>query len=204
MRQRKAALIIGGMALCVLMVGAAPKSEPAFGAYLGSSFSIGKEFIDMTSGGHTANHYQPGFVLGLYGQHDFSDDFGLQLSVAYQRFSNEWSFHYFDRHDEGKESLGGVSVSLNGAFMVARSAMNEFYFLAGLGFLSSSFANLGALFQVCGGIGGKFRLMPGSSTKVNLGAVLHHVMYSYGKARNAEYVRLQAGLEFRLRDRGQR
>jgi hypothetical protein len=64
--------------------------------------------------------------------------------------------------------------------------------------LSSSFENLGALFQVCGGIGVKLRLAPGSSTKVNLGTVLHHVMYKYGKARHADYVRLQAGLEFRL------
>jgi hypothetical protein len=198
MRNRKVALFIGVLALSSLMAGATPKSELIFGVYLGSSFSIGKEFIDMTSGGHKDNHYQPGFVLGLYGQHDFSDEFGLQLSVACQRFSNEWDFHYFDRAESGKDSLGGVSVSLNGVLTAARSAMSEFYFLAGLGFLSSSFENLGALFQVCGGIGGKLRLKPGSSTKVNLGALLHHVMYSYGKARHADYVRLQAGLEFRL------
>jgi hypothetical protein len=198
MRKRKVALIIAGLALCVLTVGAAPKSEPAFGVYLGSSFSIGSKFIDMTSGGHMDNHYQPGFVLGLYGQHDFSDDFGLQLNVACQRFSNEWDFHYFDRDESGTDSLGGVSVSLNGVLTAARSAMSEFYFLAGLGFLSSSFEYLGALFQVCGGIGVKLGLAPGSSTKVNLGAVLHHVMYKYGKARHADYVRLQAGLEFRL------
>lgn len=198
MNQRRIAWIIGALVLCVPKAGAAPRSEMIFGVYLGSSFSLGNEFIDMTSGGHTTHHYMPGFALGMYGQHDFSPAFGLQLNIAYQHVADEWSFHYFDRSEEGKDSLAGVSVSLNGVVTAARSAMSEFYFLGGMGILGSSFENLGALFQVCGGIGGKLRLKPGSPTKVNLGAVLHHVMYSYGRARHADYVRLQAGLEFRL------
>jgi hypothetical protein len=198
MRHLKTALIMGMLVLCVLPAGAASKPGLVFGIHSGWSFNIGKIFIDMNSGGHTDNHYLPNFCVGLYGQYDFSPRFGLQLSVACQNFSNRWRFHYYDRFEEGEESLAGLSVTLNGVATVARSAMSEFYLLAGGGFLKSSFLNLGTLLQVCAGPGVKLRLKPGSSTMANFGALLHHVMYKYGKARHADYVRLQAGLEFHL------
>ncbi len=193
--------LIGLLALLVLPAGAEQKQRQSFGVYTGWSFGLGKVFIDMTSGGHTENHYKPKYILGIYLQHDFSDSFGLQLNMNYQNCSNQWEFNYWERHEEGTESLGGFSISLNGITTVSRSAMTEFYFLGGIGIFTGAFENLGALIQFSAGTGVKLRVRPGSRTSVNLAAVFHHLMYKYGRARNADYLRLQAGLEFILKNR---
>ena len=202
--RRKCVLLIGLLALSVLSAGAEQKHKQSFGVYSGWSFGLGKVFIDMTSGGHTSNHYKPRYILGIYFQHDFSESFGLQLNMNYQNCSNQWEFNYWERHEEGTESIGSLSLSLNGITTVSRSAMTEFYFLGGIGILNGDFENLGSLIQFSAGTGVKLRVRPGSRTFVNLALVFQHLMYKYGKPRSADYLRLQAGLEFPLMDKQDR
>lgn len=194
-------LAIGVLALAVHAAGAGKETRAAFGVFSGTSTSLGGKFIDMNSGGHTDNHYLPNFILGAYFQYDFNSDFALQLSGNFQNCTNEWSFHYWDRDESGRESVGAFSVSLNGIYFLSRSPMARFYFLAGAGFLAGSFENLGALIQLAFGPGVNLRLKRGSPTSFNLAAIAHPVLYSYGKARQAFYLKLQAGLEFELRGR---
>lgn len=194
-------LICGLLALAVHAAGAGQRPGAAFGVYSGMSTSLGGKFIDMNSGGHIDNHYLPRFILGAYFQYDFSDGFALQLSANYQNFSNEWEFHYWDREASGLESVGAFSVSLNSIFTISRSPMSGFYLLAGAGFLSSSFENLGALFQLALGPGVSLRTKRGSPASLNLAAVMHPVLYRYGEARQAFYLKLQAGIEIKLGDR---
>jgi hypothetical protein len=188
--------LIGLLALSIFPAGAEQKQRRSFGVYSGWSFGLGKVFIDMNSGGHTDNHYMPNFILGAYLQHNFSGSFGLQLNINYQKCSNQWEFNNFDRHEEGTDSIGSFSFSLNGITTVSRSAMTEFYFLGGIGIFAGDFENLGSLIQFSAGTGVKLRVRPGSRTSVNLATVFHHLMYNYGRPRNADYLRLQAGLEF--------
>jgi opacity protein-like surface antigen len=197
----KCLTLVGLLVLLALPAGAAPEGKCAFGVYSGRSFGLGDVFIDMTSGGHTHNHYQPDFLLGAYFQHDFSESFGLQLDMNYQHCSNHWEFTYWERREEGTDSISCGSFSLNGIFTVSRSAMTQFYLLGGIGIFVGSFENLGSFIQCSGGTGGKLRVRPGSSTSLNLAAVFHHLMYKYGSARHADYLKLQAGLEFLFKDR---
>ncbi len=199
--RKKCALLIGLLTLSVLPAGAGPKQRQSYGFYTGMSVGLGKVFIDMTSGGHTDNHYMPNFILGLYLQHNFSDSFSLQLNMNYQNFTNQSEFNYWERHEESTESIGGFSISLNGITTVSRSAKSEFYLLGGIGILAGAFENLGSLIQISAGTGVKLRVSPGSRTSVNLAAVFHHLMYTYGRARSADYLRFQAGLEFLLKNR---
>jgi hypothetical protein len=189
------------LALSIFQTGAEQKQKQSIGIYTGWSFGLGDVFIEMNSGGHTNNHYTPNFILGAYWQHNFSESFGLQLNINYQNCSNHWEFSYWERHEEGTLSTESCSFSLNGVFNLSRSAMTQFYFLGGIGILANSFENLSSLIQLSGGTGVKLRIRPGSRTSVNLAAVFHHLLYKYGKDRHADYLRLQAGLEFLLKDK---
>lgn len=193
--------LVGLLALFVLPAGAERKPKQSFGVYTGMSVALGDEFVSMNSGGHTDNRYTPNFILGIYLQHNFSDSFGLQLNMNYQNISNHWEFNYWDRHDEMTESIGGLSLSLNGIATVSRSVKSEFYLLGGFGIFAGGFENLGALIQLSAGAGTRLPVKPGSSTSVNLAVVFHHLLYKYGHARSADYLRLQAGLEFLLKNR---
>jgi hypothetical protein len=197
----KCVLLIGLLALFVFPAAAEQKQKLSFGVYSGWSLSLKKIFIDEAPGGHTFTHYMPNFILGVYLQHDFSESFGLQLNINYQNCSNQWEFSYWERQEEGTESIGGFSFSLNGITTVSRSAMTEFYFLGGIGIFAGAFENLHSLIQFSGGTGVKLRVRPGSLTSVNLAAVFHHFFYKYGGASNADYLRLQAGLEFPFMDK---
>lgn len=194
-------LIAGLLAVALPAMGAGQEPRAALGIYSGMSTSLGGKFIDMNSGGHTDNHYLPNLILGAYFQYDFSRDFSLQLSANYQGITNEWDFHYYDRSEQGRETAGAFSVSLNWLFTISRSPMSRFYFLAGAGFLTGSFENLGALFQLAAGPGVSLRLKRGSLTSFNLAAIFHPVLYHYGEAKEAFYLKLQAGIEMLLKDR---
>jgi hypothetical protein len=97
-------------------------------------------------------------------------------------------------HDEGKESLGCFSFSLNGIATVSRSAMTEYYVLGGIGMFSGAFDYQKAFLQFSGGMGVKFGLRPGSGTFINVAVVFHDLLHKYGS-----YLKLQAGLEFPLK-----
>ena len=140
----------------------------------------------------------PRFIAGMYLQHDFSESFGLQLNINYQNCSNHWQFGYWDRYEEGTDSIGSYSFSLNGIATASRSAMTEFYFLGGIGIFTGPFDYRKSFLQFSAGTGVKLRVRPGSRTFVNLAAVWHHFFYHYGGASNGDYLRLQAGLELPL------
>ena len=129
-------------------------------------------------------------------QHNFDEWFGLQLNVNYQNCSNHWVFNYFDRHSTGTKSLTCLSFNLNGLVTINRSAMTEIYLLGGIGMFIGPFEYKTTFVQYSGGMGGKFRVKPGSHTSVNLAAIFHHFLYKYGGGNNADYLRLQAGIEF--------
>jgi hypothetical protein len=194
--RKKCALLIGLLVFSVLPAGAEKKQKQSVGIYSGWSFGLGDVFIDEVPGGHTFNHYMPNFILGVYVQHNFSGSLGLQLNINYQNCSNHWVFSYWERHEEGTESLGCFSFSLNGIATVSRSAMAEFYFLGGIGMFTGSFDYQQSFLQFSGGTGVKLRVRPGSRTSVNLAAVFQHLSYKFGGASAADYLRLQAGLEF--------
>jgi hypothetical protein len=187
------------LVLSIFQAGAEQKPEQSIGVYTGWSFGLGDVFIDTNDGGHTSNHYKPNFILGAYWQHNFSKSFGLQLNINYQNCSNHWKFHYWDQQEEGTDSKGSYSFNLNGIFNLSRSAMTQFYLLGGIGILAGTFENVGSIIQFSGGTGIKLRVKPGSLTSVNLAAVFHHLLYNSGRARHADYLRLQAGLEFLLK-----
>jgi hypothetical protein len=192
-------LLIGWLALAVRASGAVPQGRAWLGVYAGRSLSLGTTFIDMTSGGHTDNHYLPNFFLGAHFQYNFSRVFGLQLSVNYQNCSNDWDFHYWNRTEEGRESIGAFSLSLNGIVALHSTALSRFYLLAGAGFLSGSFQNLGVLFQLAGGFGARLYMKRGSPHAFHLAALLHPVFYKYGdKNLHPLYLKLQAGFEARI------
>ncbi len=197
----KCVLLIGLLVLFVLPAGAEQEQKMSVGIFSGWSFGLGKVFIDESPGGHTFNHYMPNFILGMYLQYNFPGFFSLQLKMNYQNCSNHWEFHYWDRHEEGKESLSSFSFSLNGIATVSRSAMTEFYFLGGIGMFSGPFDYRKSFLQFSGGTGIKFRVRPGSRTFVNLAAVFNHFLYKYGGASNGDYLKLQAGLEFPLKSK---
>jgi hypothetical protein len=194
--RKKCALLIGLLALLVLPAAAERKQKQSIGFYSGWSFGLGKIFIDEAPGGHTFTHYMPNFILGVYVQHNFSEAFGLQFNVNYQNCSNHWVFSYWDRHEEGSESLACFSLSLNGIATVSRSAMMEFYFLGGVGIFTGPFDYRRSFLQFSGGTGVKFRVRPGSRTFVNLAAVFHHLEFlKHSRDWHADYLRLQAGIE---------
>lgn len=197
--EMKCVLLIGLLILFVLPGGAELKQKNLIGVYTGWSFGLGDVFIDEAPGGHTFNHYMPNFIMGAYWQHNFFESFGLQLNINYQNCSNHWVFSYWERHEEGKESIGSFSFSLNGIATVSRSAMTEFYFLGGIGMFTGPFDYQRSFLQFSGGTGVKFRVRPGSRMFVNLAAVFHHFLYKYGGASNGDYLKLQAGLEFPLK-----
>ena len=197
-------LLAGWLALAVPLAGAGREPRAAYGVFSGTSLSLGKTFIDMNSGGHTDNHYLPHFIFGAYFQYALSEEFALQLNVNHQNVSNQWEFHYWDHTTRGKESLGAFSISLNGILTVSRTPMSRFYFLGGAGFLAGPFENLGALIQLAAGPGLCLRMKRGSPAFFNLAAIIHPVLYSYGRARQAVYLKLQAGVELELRDRKQK
>ena len=195
-------LLAGVLALSLRLAGDPPAAPAVLGIYVGPTMSLGSEFIEMTSGGHTSNSYTPNSALGAYLQFDLSPEFGLQLNLNYQSCTKRWEFHYWDGHTtRGKESLGAFSISLNGVFSVSRTPMSRLYFLGGLGFLVGSFENLGALLQMTFGSGVNMRLKRGSPSSFILAATLHPLFYSYGKPRTPVYLKLQAGIEMELRDR---
>ncbi len=196
---RLSCLFLIMLLLMVLPAGAEQKQKTFFGLYTGWSFALGEQFIDESPGGHTFNHYKPNLVLGGYVQHNFVDWFGLQLNVNYQNCSNHWFFVYFDRYDSGTTSLACLSFNLNGLVTLSRSAMTQVYLLGGIGMFTGPFDYKTTFVQFSGGIGGKFRVKPGSQTFVNLAAIFHHFLYKYGGGSNADYLRLQAGIEIPLR-----
>jgi hypothetical protein len=198
--RKKCVPLVALLVLFVLPAGAEQEQKQSVGFYTGWSFGLGDVFIDEAPGGHTFNHYMPNFILGVYFQHNFSGSLGLQLSINYQNCSNRWVFSYWERHEEGTESLGCFSFSLNGIAIADRSAMTEFYFLGGIGMFTGPFDYRKSFLQFSGGTGIKLRVRPGSQTSVNLAAIFQHFLYKYGGASNADYLRLQAGLEFPVMD----
>jgi hypothetical protein len=198
------ALLAGILALSLHLAGARSESPVSFGIYTGQSLSMGDEFIEMIAGGHTFNSYTPNFVLGVYFQFNLSPHFGLQLNMNHQNCTNRWEFHYWDRHDRGRKSLGAFSISLNGVVTASRTPMSRFYILGGAGFLAGSFENLGTLFQLTLGPGVNLRLKPGSPASFVLAATLNPLFYSYGKSRTPVYLKVQAGIEMELRERKQK
>jgi hypothetical protein len=195
-------LLIGLIALSASLAGAAPGHEASLGIYSGWSLSLDRVFIDMTSGGHTFNHYMPNFVLGAYLQYDLSGTFALQLNANYQRCSNDWTFSYWQRHEQGTGSASAYSIGLNAIVTVSRSAMSRLYLLGGAGLFAGSFENLGAMFQLAGGAGMRLRLKRGSPLSLNLAAIVHPLLYRYGEARQAFYLKLQAGIEIPFASNG--
>lgn len=194
-------LIAGMLALALPAAGADDEQKVAVGFYLGGAGSMATSFIDVTSGGHTRNRYTPNFLVGGYFQLDLSPAFGLQLSANYQGFTNRWEFHYWDMEDSGYDSAGAFSISLNGIITVGRSPMSSFYLLAGAGFLAGSFENIGGLLQLAGGAGVRMRLKRGSPAFLDLAAIIHPVIGAAGESDNPAYLKLQAGIGFKLSDK---
>ena len=194
--RKNCVLFIGMLVLFVFPAGASKKPKISIGGYGGWSFGLGEVFLDESPGGHTSNHYMPNFVLGVYGQWNFSEWFGLQLSANYQNCSKHWEFSTFDRFEEGDESVGSYSFSLNGVLNLVRSPMFKFYVLGGIGLFTGPFDYQRCFFQFCGGTGIKFRVQPEARMFVTLAALFHHFLYEYGGASNGDYLKLQAGLEF--------
>lgn len=189
---KKYALLVVMLVLFALPAAAGQKQKRLAGIYGGWSFSLGKRFLDDSPGGHTFNHYLPNYILGFYFQRDLSPWFGLQFNMNYQNISNQWDFYYNDRHSEGTESLAAFSFNLNGIAPFRRTALSEAYFLGGIGL----FIGPRSAVQLSGGAGVKLRVAPASRTVVNLAAVLHHLFSRHDGARGADYLRLQAGIEF--------
>jgi hypothetical protein len=202
--RKKCALLIGLLALLVLPAGAEQKQKNSNGVYTGWSFSLGEEFIEESPGGHTTNHYMPNLILGAYWQHNFSGLFGLQFNVNLQNCSDNSEFNYYNRHEEGMGFIGCFSFSLNGIATVSRTAMTEYYLLGGIGVFTGPFDYHKSFLQFSGGTGVKLRGRPGSRTSVNLAVIFHHLLYhnfQYDYSRHANYLRLQAGLEFLPKDK---
>jgi hypothetical protein len=200
--RKKCVLFIGLLALSVFQVGAERKPKESIGVYSGWSFGLGDVFIDEDPDGHTLTHYMPNFILGAYWQHDFSGSFGLPLNMNHQECSNHWEFNYWTRHEEGTESIESYTFSLNGVFNYGRSAMVQFYILGGIGIYTGAFDFGKSMAQFSGGTGVKLQVRPGSLTSINLAAVFHHLLRNkFGEAWHVDYFRLQAGLEFLLKNK---
>lgn len=198
-RTIKQALLIGLLFfLLPVFAAGAPGAEKnlqtAVGVFLGNSHSLGDKFIDVTSGGHTDNHYKPNFFFGAFFQVDLSPSFGLQLSVNSQRFVNSWKFHYWDRQEYGKDSSYAFALNLYGFFNLNNTAITRIYLLGGGGLLSGSFENLDDLWQLGGGGGARFRLKRGSPFSLDLAAIIHLLFVDYSQTSKPVYLKLRAGI----------
>jgi hypothetical protein len=190
------------MPLLALPTGAAPRGQFLIGAYGGSSFGLGDDFHWHSGGSYSEGHY-PIFHLGVYGQYDLSERFGLQLNANFQAVSLRSYFHYYYGYPEYEtEARHFLSLSLNGIHYYLKTKNARFYLLAGAGVgTGNSHENHNSNINFSGGTGIKLYARPGSLSAVNVGATFHHLWRpnpGYDDD-HASYFRFNIGYEFAAR-----